>query len=114
MKRMRMFRLLIVALVSVGLALSPLVAANVIAATAVAAMDDIAPGTMKSSTDMPCPCCDKGSKCIAAVCTTTCAQLAPPESVLEVALVGHALLTAMVPPVRQGRGWQPPTPPPRA
>ena len=113
MKRMPIIRLLIATVVSIGLVLSPVAAANAMAAMPATAMDGGGSGTMSSSPDKPCPCCDMASKCVAATCATTCAQLAAPDPVFQVALVGHVVLTAMVPPMHPGLGWQPPTPPPR-
>ena len=113
MKRMPIIKLLIATLVSVGLVLSPVVAANAMAAMPAAPMDGGGPATTTSSPDKPCPCCDLTSKCVAAICTTACVQLGVPDPIFYVALAGHTVLTYVVPPMPQGRGWQPPTPPPR-
>jgi hypothetical protein len=106
-------RLFILTLVSIGLVLSPVTAANAMAAMPATAMDGGGSGTLTSSPDKTCPCCDMASKCVAATCAMTCAQLAAPDPVVQVALVGHVVLTAMVPLMHQGLGWQPPIPSPR-
>ncbi len=113
MKRMPIIRLLLATLVSVGLVLSPVAAANAMAAMPPAPMDGGHHATTPSTPDKPCPCCDLTSKCIAAICTTACVQLGAPDPIFYVALVGHTVLTGMVLPMPQGLGWQPPTPPPR-
>ena len=113
MKRMPIIKQLIAALVSIGLVLAPVAAANAMAAMPAAPVDGAGLATTTSSPDKSCPCCDMASKCVAATCATTCAQLAAPDPVFQVALLGHVALAAIVPPMYQGLGWQPPTPPPR-
>lgn len=109
---MRILRLIFAGLISIGLVLSPVAAANAMASVPTTLMGE-AGSAAKSSPDKSCPCCDMASKCVAATCAATCAQLAAPEPVLQVPLIGHVVLTAMVAPMRQGLAWQPPTPPPR-
>lgn len=111
-KRVPTLRLLVATLVSIGLVLSPVAAANTMATMPVTVMDGGGNGAITSSPDKPCPCCDMASKCVAATCATTCAQLAGPDLAFQVALVGHIVLTAKVPSMHPGLGWRPPPPPP--
>src|SRR4029077_6900136 len=109
---MPIFKSILSAVVSIALVLSPVAAANAMAAMPTAPLDAAGPATTTSSPDKPCPCCDMASKCVAATCATTCAQLAAPDPVLQVALAGHVVLTAMVAPMHPGVGRPPPPPPP--
>ncbi len=115
MERMPILRLILAGLVSIGLVLSPVVAANVMAAMSVTAMDGVGPVTTTSSPDKPCPCCDMASKCVAATCTVSCSQIGFASDLsYPVALIGHAVLSGIVPLMHQGFAKRPATPPPRA
>lgn len=107
MMRMPNIRPLIAMLVSIGLVLSPVATSNAFAAAMHA---NGAAATF--STDKPCSCCDF-AKCIAAICTVSCAQFAPSNLFLDIELVGHAVFGVTVPDVRHGLSSRPPTPPPR-
>lgn len=114
---MLIVRLIIAALVSVGLVLSPVAPANAVAAAPATLMShagDHAGPARTSSTDKPCPCCDKIGKCVAAMCSMNCSLTGFASDVFfPVALIGHAALSGIVPPMPHGLNWRPPTPPPR-
>lgn len=110
---MSLFRQVLTALLSIGLVLSPVAAANAAAASAVALMDQ-ATSAAPSPMDGDCHCCDVHGKCAAALCSMGCVQLGPAsDAAFELVLIGHAALSGIVPLVLQGLAWQPPTPPPR-
>ena len=113
MKRMPIIRLILATLISIGLVLSPVAAANAMTSAPATVMDDAGQATT-SSADKACPCCDMTGKCVAAICTMSCLQIGPASDLsFPVALAGHAALGGIVPLMHQGLGWQPPTPPPR-
>ena len=110
---MSIIRLILATLVSIGLVLSPVAAANTMAAMPAALLDAGGPATT-SSMDKACPCCDSVAKCTMAICTMSCVQFGPAsDAVFPVALIGHAALSGIVPLMHYGVGWPPPTPPPR-
>lgn len=107
---MAIIRVILIALVSIGLVLSPVAAANVMAAAPAALTDDVT-----SSTTKACPCCDIAGKCTMAICTMSCVQLGPTSDLtFSITLVGHAALSGIVPLIHRGFAQPPPTPPPRA
>ena len=114
-KRMPVVRFILATLVSIGLVLSPVAAANAMAAMPASLMDMGGGGQATSpSTDKPCPCCDNAGKCVAAMCSMSCSLIGFASDVsFPAALVGHAALSGIVPPMHSGLGWRPPTPPPR-
>ena len=110
---MPVIKLILATLVSMGLVLSPVAPANVMASAPAGLMDDGGQAT-NSSTDKPCPCCDKAGKCVAAMCSMSCSLIGFASDLsFPVVLVGHAVLSGIVPPMHYGLGWRPPTPPPR-
>lgn len=103
-------RLFVAILVSIGLVLSPIASANVLASSASMGASWTA---ATSSPDKPCQCCDLAAKCVAPVCTMGCVQLAPSDPLFNIELVGHAVLRGTVPFMHHGFSRAPPTPPPR-
>lgn len=114
MKRMPVIRLLLATLVSIGLVLSPVAAANALISPPAALMDAGGQAT-SSSTDKACPCCDMTGNCVAATCTVSCSQIGFASDLsYPVALIGHAVLSGIVPLMHQGLAQRPAIPPPRA
>lgn len=110
---MRVIKLILATLLSIGLVLSPVATANAMASASAGLMASSEQATGPSH-DKRCPCCDLAAKCIAAVCVTSCVQLAPAESLFVIELVGHAVLGGTTPSISDGLNQQPPVPPPRA
>jgi hypothetical protein len=110
---MPVLKLILAILVSVGLVLAPVAVANTMASASAGLMDDAGQAT-SPSTDKACPCCDKTGKCVVAVCSMGCSLIGVASDVsFPIVLVGHAALSGIVPPMHNGLGWRPPTPPPR-
>ncbi len=106
-----MIRLALAALISLGLVLAPI--ANRMPAASMHA--DHPAGTVASSMDGDCHCCDTVAQCAMTTCVTHCSQLGPAlDPAFRVALVGLTALSSFEPSTYYGLTYQPPTPPPRA
>ena len=110
---MAVLRQTLAILLSIGLVLAPVAAANAAFAMQTALADE-ARGAAPTSMDDDCQCCDLTGKCAAAFCSTACVQFGPTsDAAYEVALIGHAALSEIAPHTLDGLAWRPPTPPPR-
>lgn len=110
---MAVLRQTLVVLLSIGLVLAPVTAANATVAMHTALADQVS-GAAPSPMDDDCQCCDLTGKCAAAFCSTACVQLGPAsDTAYAVALIGHAALSGIAPLSLHGLAWRPPTPPPR-
>lgn len=111
---MAVLRHTIAVLLSIGLALSPVVAANALARGP-------SPHTYHSVIAVPtsmdmnedCPCCDDHGHCPAALCSLSCVQLGPPSDDPLLTMTGHAAMSGIVAITLDDLARKPPTPPPR-
>jgi hypothetical protein len=107
---MKVVRMILALVVSAGLVLAPVQAANAMRMMPMASMVD----TAAAHLDQDCACCAIAAKCPMVVCATHYVQFAPVSyATFGAALLGHATLRGFVPLLHDGLNWQPPTPPPR-
>lgn len=106
-----MIRLVLAALIGLGLVLAPIAGAMPGALTHVNHSTAVA----MSSTDGDCLCCQTATQCTMRTCVTHCSQLGPAlDLASNLALVGRTALSGFEPSTYYGLTYQPPTPPPRA
>jgi hypothetical protein len=113
--RMRILRLILAGVVSIGLVLTPIAVTNAMGLMQSAMTDAARTAKSTSPTEKSCPCCDVG-KCFAvAMCTMSCMQFGPASDLnFRAAPIGHAALRGIAPAFHQGLTQHPPIPPPRA
>jgi hypothetical protein len=105
--------MILAVLISVGLALMPLSAANAMRMAPAAAMDQSLGAGVPGPED--CPCCDVATKCPMTSCAAQCVQVGPTAGSLLIApLPGSATRIRLEPVSSDGLDRAPPTPPPRA